>query len=104
MLIIIGYNHFTADLSEGSLDTSEEILPYLTLGIAGLHEILHDAVLQRVVGDDGESSAFAEQSTGAVLHLFQGILLMVHLDTKCLEQFGGLFLLPLTREELFRDL
>ncbi len=46
------HDHLVVDELEGCLDSSEEVLFYLSFRVARLHHVLHDAVFQRVVGDD----------------------------------------------------
>ena len=85
------------------LTSSSSGLFHLALHVAGLHQVLHQAVLQRVVGDDRQPSARAQGLGGRLEHLAQGLHLVVHLDAQCLEDAGQLLLLAFAAEEGLHD-
>ena len=78
---------------------SEEVLFYFPFNVPASHEVLHDAVFERVVGDYHQSSAGAEQGRSGTEHVAEGFHLAVHLYAQGLKQAGQVFLLALTLEK-----
>lgn len=58
-------NHFVVNQAvRTGLAAVYRIFLYLAVNVSGLHNVLHHAVLEGVVGDDAQSSAFGKQLRG----------------------------------------
>ena len=70
---------------------AEEILLDLPLEIAALEEILHQPILQRVVGNHHQATSRAEHLQALLEGHLQRLHLAIHLDAQGLKQFGQEF-------------
>ena len=75
------------------MTAAEEVGLCLSLHVACLDDVLYHAVLEGMVREDAEPSAWSEQSDGCPKHLAQGEHLAVDLNAKCLKDTGQVLLL-----------
>lgn len=81
------------DETERRRGASEEIDSRVAIEVAGLHEILDEAILKGMVGDDSETTAGLEDAESLLKESLEGIDFAIDLDAQSLEDLSELLLL-----------
>ena len=87
-----GYCNLAVFAAKRTNQITVKVFLYLTFKITGFEEVLHHSVFERVIRENGESSARSEHLFAREKHLFQGFHLVVDGYSERLKYAGQVFL------------
>jgi hypothetical protein len=82
------YDGFFGHSLQGGCGVAKEVFLHLTLEVASLDKVLYEAVLQRVVGDDAQTTSGAQHLEALLEGHLEGLHLAIDLYAEGLEELG----------------